>query len=255
GDASPAPSPSDIPDSAEPASAAPDTLPAETQTPASDSVAPSGQPKSKYTVAIDPGHQAHADDSLEPIGPSASESKAKVASGTQGVATKVPEYQLDLDVSLKLRDELTARGYNVVMIRETNDVDISNKERAQIATDAGADILVRVHADGSTDQDVHGILTLCPTANNPYVADLYAQSRKLAGDILSAMVLATGAKNRGVSEVDDMSGINWSTMPVTIVEIGLMTNPDEDRLMETEDYQRKLAVGMADGIDSYFSGQ
>jgi len=228
-----------------------------------DEIAPTAEPVTASVkheggglmVAIDAGHQAHANNSLEPIGPGASESKAKVASGTQGVSTKVPEYQLALAVSLKLRDELLARGYSVYMIRETNDVDISNKERAILAADAGADILVRIHADGSENSAVNGILTLCPTKNNPFIPQLYASSRTLSEDILNAMVAETGAKNRGISEVDNMSGINWSSVPVTIVEMGLMTNPAEDELMETDAYQQKLIKGMADGIDRYFTGQ
>jgi N-acetylmuramoyl-L-alanine amidase len=165
----------------------------------------------------------------------------------------VPEYQLTLDVALKLRDELVARGYNVFMIRETNDVNISNSERALMATEAGADILVRLHADGSENSSASGILTLCPTSRNPYISHLYTDSRALADCILTATVEATGAQRRGVSEVDNMTGINWATMPVTIIEMGFMTNPAEDRLMQTEEYQQSLATGIANGIEQYFA--
>jgi len=210
------------------------------------------RPARNFIIAIDPGHQAEGNFELEPIGPGASQSKAKVASGTRGVSTKVPEYKLTLEVSLKLRDELLARGYNVFMIRETNNVNISNRERAAMATEAGADIFVRIHADGSANSSVNGILTICPTSRNPYISQLYTQSRALSEDILNAMVAATGARKRGVSEVDNMSGINWSTIPVTIVEMGLMSNPTEDQLMQTEEYQRKLVIGIANGIEQYF---
>jgi N-acetylmuramoyl-L-alanine amidase len=213
------------------------------------------QANGRYTVAIDAGHQQKGNNELEPIGPGASEKKAKVAGGTRGVETKVPEYQLTLDVSLKLRDELIARGYNVFMVREANDVNISNSERALMATEAGADILVRLHADGAENSSASGILTLCPSSKNPYISHLYADSRALADAVLAATVEATGAKRRGVSEADNMTGINWATMPVTIIEMGFMTNPGEDKLMQTAEYQQLLAAGIAEGIERYFASK
>jgi N-acetylmuramoyl-L-alanine amidase len=122
-----------------------------------------------------------------------------------------------------------------------------------MATEAGADILVRIHADGSENSSANGILTLCPTSKNPYISPLYSKSRDLADEILTAMVEATGARRRGVSEVDNMTGINWATMPVTIIEMGYMTNPSEDRLMQTAEYQQLLVTGIANGIERYFS--
>ena len=111
-------------------------------------------------IAIDPGHQGKGNSEKEPIGPGASQMKAKVASGTTGRTTGVPEYQLNLDVSLKLRDELEARGYEVYMIRETNDMNISNAERAKAAADAEADLLIRIHANGSENPSVAGALSV-----------------------------------------------------------------------------------------------
>lgn len=204
-------------------------------------------------IAIDPGHQGKGNSETEPIGPGAAESKLKVSYGTSGTVTKVPEYELNLAVSLQLRDELLARGYQVLMIRETNDVNISNRERAEIASEGGADILIRIHADGNANETVHGISALCPSGDNPYIAHLYEGCRDLSEAVLAAMIGTTGARDRGVFEVDNMSGINWSTIPVTIIEMGFMTNPAEDELMQTAEYQQKLVQGMADGIEQYFA--
>ena len=205
-------------------------------------------------VAIDPGHQAHGNSEQEPIGPGAAQTKAKVASGTTGCSTGVPEYQLNLDVSLKLRDELKARGYDVYMIRESNDVNISNAERAQTAAAAGADILVRIHANGSENTSVSGALTMAPSSSNPFLdGGLIAQCQLLSEKVISSFCLATGANNQGVLQTDDMSGLNWCTIPATIVEMGYMTNPEEDSRMQTEEYQKQMVKGIADGIDQYFA--
>ena len=214
---------------------------------------PETPPGAGRLVAIDPGHQRHGNAAQEPNGPGSTVYRNKVASGTRGVATGVPEFELVLDVSLLLRDELMARGYDVLLIRESHDVDISNAARAQMAAEAGADVFIRIHADGSENQTLNGIMTISHTPNNPYIPQLYAQSRALSDVVLQEMLAATGANSRGVWETDSMTGTNWAAMPVTIVEMGLLTNPEEDRLMQTPAYQLKLAEGIANGIDLFFA--
>lgn len=213
------------------------------------------EPQEKnITIAIDPGHQgAHVDMSAqEENGPGSGVMKQKATSGTTGAYTGLPEYQLNLDISLKLRDKLEALGYRVVMAREDNDTAISNKERAQLANESGADACVRIHANGSGSAASEGALCLITSQDNPYTGHLYSESYRLADKVLAAYCEGTGFSNQGIQTNDTMTGINWSEIPVIILEMGFMTNEHDDTMMADAAFQEKMVDSIVTGIEKYF---
>ena len=204
-------------------------------------------------IVIDAGHQTRAMSATEPIGPGSSQRKAKVTGGASGCVTHLPEYKLNLQVAKKLQKELVKRGYKVIMVRTKNDVRMSNVQRAKVANKYKADAFIRIHANSAGSSSVKGALTIAPASNNRYMTKANRKaSQKLSKKVLKAMCKTTGAKNRGVMYTNSMTGINWCKVPVTIVEMGFMSNPSEDRKMAKASYQKKIVKGIADGIDNFF---
>ena len=204
-------------------------------------------------IVIDAGHQTRAMSATEPIGPGSSQRKAKVTGGASGCVTHLPEYKLNLQVAKKLQKELVNRGYKVIMVRTKNNVRMSNVQRAKVANKYKADAFIRIHANSAGSSSVKGALTIAPASNNRYMTKANRKaSQKLSKKVLKAMCKTTGAKNRGVMYTNSMTGINWCKVPVTIVEMGFMSNPSEDRKMAKASYQKKIVKGIADGIDNFF---
>lgn len=205
-------------------------------------------------ICIDPGHETTQITDPEPIAPGSSETKQGVTSGTEGVASGKTEYQVNLEISLILRDMLEARGYQVVMTRTENDVRLSNVDRAKIATEANADIFIRIHCNGLDNPDINGTLCYGPTESNPYLTpEVIAGSRRLCQLLRDNQTAVTGQKALDNLFEDNMTGINWATMPVAIVEMGFMTNAQEDLFMASAEGQQAIATGLANGVDAYFA--
>jgi N-acetylmuramoyl-L-alanine amidase len=200
-------------------------------------------------VCIDPGHQLHADNSPDPIGPGSSETKPCVSSGTSG-SVSGPEHAVVLDVGLRLRDILTSQGITVVMTRTTSDVLVCNSERATIANKAKADLCIRLHCDAGS---AHSCFTLYPGLITGWTDDIYAESLKAAGIIQKAYSATTGIPDGGLTPRTDLTGFNWSDVPVVLPEMLKMQNAQDDILASTPEFRQKMAEGCAKGIIEYLN--
>ncbi|WP_260871828.1 N-acetylmuramoyl-L-alanine amidase [Bacillus sp. X1(2014)] len=209
--------------------------------------------QNEFLVVIDPGHQDRANTAPEPVGPGAKETKMKVTGGTSGVSTGKPEYKLTLEASLILGQLLESRGVKVIFTRTTNNVNISNRERAEIANQNNADLFIRIHADGATNRNVHGLSVLTPAESSPYTKEIFNDSLKASEFIIDETKKNASVKVNGISYRGDMSGFNWSKVPCTLVELGFMTNPTEDKNLSNSVYLKNLLTNMADGVMQYVS--
>jgi N-acetylmuramoyl-L-alanine amidase len=192
-------------------------------------------------ICIDPGHDSTPDLSLERIGPGSTIYKIKDGGGTPGEAKVV------LQIGFKLRKLLLAEGYNVAMTRTTDEFTYGNRgniARAQFCNIRDAALMIRIHADGSTDPSRHGVSTLYPAWHKGWTADILPESRDAAAIVQRKVLAATGAANLGLSRRGDLTGFNWADVPVILIESGFMTNPSEGRRLRHDWYQWKVARGL-----------
>jgi len=188
-------------------------------------------------VCLDPGHGTAPEvgRQVEPIGPGSAQLKIKDPGGAAGEAT------VALAIARRTRTLLLARGYRVAMTRDGSGYRGGNRERARFCNAGGADLMIRIHADGSSDPSVHGVSTLVPALRRGWTSDIYGPSRR-AGQLLQReLVGATGARDLGVVERADLTGFNWADVPALLVETGFMSNRREAGLLRSGAYQQKVA--------------
>ncbi|MFE5387577.1 N-acetylmuramoyl-L-alanine amidase [Bacillus thuringiensis] len=211
----------------------------------------SNEKQGKFLVVIDPGHQQKANLNLEPIGPGATTQKYKVTDGTTGVVTKKREAVLVLEMAFLLKEKLEEKGIQVLMTRTSQDVDISNKERATFANNHKANLFLRLHADGSENPNQSGFAVLTPAEGSPYTKEIYAESLQISQTIVNKMRENQQVKVNGIKFRDDLSGFNWSKVPGVLLELGFMSNYEEDKKLSDPQYVNSLLQSVTDSVDVY----
>ncbi|WP_294406327.1 N-acetylmuramoyl-L-alanine amidase [uncultured Clostridium sp.] len=206
---------------------------------------------SKKVIVIDPGHASRSNLEKEEQSPNSGIMKIKDGGGAQGNTTGTPEYVVNMSVAMKLKALLEADNYTVIMTKTSNAESLGNIERANIGNDNNASLVIRIHCDSAENASANGASMLVP-AKVGYASAVSDISRKYGETVLNSLVESAGMKNRGISVRDDMTGFNWSKVPVILVEMGFMSNPNEDVSLSDPAYQDKLAQGLRNGIERCF---
>ncbi|APH18990.1 N-acetylmuramoyl-L-alanine amidase family protein [Clostridium botulinum] len=202
--------------------------------------------KSKIIV-IDPGHANRSNLELERVSPDSEEKKIKDGGGADGVNSKTPEYLIAMDVALKLKETLQKEGYTVIMTKNKHSESLGNIERAEVGNKNNANLVIRIHVDSADLEDAKGASMLVPSKKG-YASEINELSKKYGDILLREMVASANMNNRGVIEREDMTGFNWSKVPVVLVEMGFLSNAEEDKLLNTEEYKIKIVQGLTEGI-------
>ena len=202
-------------------------------------------------VCLDPGHGTPPaiGRQVEPIGPGSHVMKIKDGGGARGEAA------VALAIAVRARRLLLARGYRVAMTRTGPTIRLGNGNgniaRARFCNRRHAALMVRIHADGSTDRSLHGVSTLVPGWHRGWTDDIYARSLRAGRALQKAVVRSTGSADRGIVQRSDLTGFNWANVPVVLVETGFLSNPTEARRLHTAAYQQRVARGLTAGVAAF----
>ncbi|HWQ88562.1 MAG TPA: N-acetylmuramoyl-L-alanine amidase [Desulfitobacteriaceae bacterium] len=182
------------------------------------------------TIAVDAGHGG----------------KDPGATGFSGISEK----NNTLPVALSLAEFIRSAGGNALLTRAT-DVPPTGSDytqegdleaRVNIANKAGADLFVSIHNDAFSDPTVGGTSTFYSSAN-PQVAE----SRSLAGAVQNELLKQLSFNDRKVKDAS-FYVLRNTVMPAILVELGFITNPDEEKLLSSPDFQKKAAGAIYRGI-------
>ena len=202
------------------------------------------------TVCVDPGHQRTTQIETVPTMPGGEQTTTTTVGMAKGVETKRRESQLTLEIGLKLRNALMEEGAAVAVTREKQDTFVGMLERADIPNSIDADFVLRLHCNSRTSNDqVQGIEVYCPLGSTYAQAVAARTDYKLMGQtMLEAMQQFTGQEKGACILNNTYVGNNWSMMPSFLIEMGYMTNMEEDLLLSHPVYQERLVRGMVEGV-------
>lgn len=175
--------------------------------------------------------------------------KLKDTSGSVGLISKKNEYEIAMDVTLKLKEILEKDGYTVVLTKDNVETPLSSIERAEIGNRENANLMIRIHCDSFSNSNAKGASMLVPKQRGYITKEISEKSIEYGKNIIEEYTKKTGLNNRGLQYRSDLTGFNWSKIPVVLLELGFISNPEEDKFLSSEENINTIAEGIKDGIE------
>ncbi|MGL5414764.1 MAG: N-acetylmuramoyl-L-alanine amidase [Clostridium sp.] len=201
------------------------------------------------TILIDPGHSKNPSKGVEKISPNGNETKLKDTSGAMGETTKVPEYNIVMEIALKLEKELLNKNYNVFLTRREVNEALSNIERAEEGNRLNADLVIKLHCDSATAKEAKGASMLIPKEKGYISKSVEEKSKEYGKVVLEEYIKETSLNNRGLIYRDDLTGFNWSKVPIILLEMGFLSNKNDETYLTQEQSKECIVKGISNGID------
>lgn len=158
---------------------------------------------------------------------------------------EVMEKDLNLSVTLKVKEILEDEGVEVSLIRD-NDIYVDFQKVGSISNSVGSTLFVSIHTNSVENPDINGVEVYGYLSGGAVINGM--SSSQLSNNLLEAILDKTDAYSRGVRDGKNLAVIKTTSVPAALVEIGFITNKEEREKMITESYQEKLAQGIAEGI-------
>lgn len=156
------------------------------------------------------------------------------------------ETDINLAVSLKVRDILVNNGVRVVMTR-TTEKDVVRKSRPELANSEKTALFLSIHTNSVADNETaNGIETWGSLETSKPLSGV--TDKTFAKNIQNAVIKSTKATDRGIKNSVELTVLKYSVMPSVLIEVGFITNENERGNMFNESYRDKLAQGIAEGV-------
>lgn len=210
-------------------------------------ISPDDPPLTGLVIGLNPGHQITTIKKKYPLAPGSRKKAYGVKTGAVGKFTHQPEYEVVLQVGLKLKRILESQGATVVITRTSNNVMLTNIDRASILNNAGVDIALQLHCNSWKKSSSNGSSCYIKTTGS-----WVNESWSAASSIAYNMSRYTGFRNLGVKICNTYMSLNWTTTPTVLLEMGYLTNRSDDLNLANDAFREKLAYGIYVGLCQHF---